>query len=84
MLFSTQAYIDTEDITAEDIPRLKESLTIVKIIIHKVNIGKPLGIQYFNAAPFLFGSDRVMKFSALTMNLLNPHLRYGQKVIILL
>ena len=35
MLFSTQAYIDTEDITAEDIPRIKESLTIVKTIFTK-------------------------------------------------
>jgi hypothetical protein len=44
--------------------RIAESLNIVKNIIQKTDVGNPLGIQYFSAAPFLFGPDRVMKFSA--------------------
>jgi hypothetical protein len=32
--------------------------------IKETDVGNPLGIQYFSAAPFLFGSDQVMKFSA--------------------
>ena len=58
------AYIEAEDISEEDIQRIAESFRIVTQIIQKTDIGNPLGIQYFSAAPFLFGPDRVMKFSA--------------------
>jgi len=53
-----------EDISEEDILRVQESLRIVTKIIQTTDIGNPMGIQYFSAAPFLFGPDRVMKFSA--------------------
>jgi hypothetical protein len=59
---------EDENISKEDekqiIQRVEESLRIVSQIIQTTDVGNPLGIQYFSAAPFLFGSDRVMKFSA--------------------
>lgn len=58
------AYMEAEDISEEDVQRIMASFKIVKGIIQKTDVGNPLGIQYFSAAPFLFGSDRVMKFSA--------------------
>ena len=44
--------------------RIANTLKIVKDDIQKTDVGNALGIQYFSAAPFLFGLDRVMKFSA--------------------
>ena len=58
------AYVEAQDISPEDIKRIAESFRIVTEIIQKTDVGNPLGIQYFSAAPFLFGGDRVMKFSA--------------------
>jgi hypothetical protein len=58
------AYMEAENISEEDVLRIEASFKIVKGIIQKTDVGNPLGIQYFSAAPFLFGSDRVMKFSA--------------------
>ncbi len=58
------AYMEAENISEEDVQRIGASFHIVKDIIQKTDVGNPLGIQYFSAAPFLFGSDRVMKFSA--------------------
>jgi hypothetical protein len=43
--------------------RIANTLQITQAI-QKTDVGNPLGIQYFSAAPFLFGSDRVMKYSA--------------------
>jgi hypothetical protein len=60
---SILAYIEAEDISAEDIQRIADSAGIVGQI-QATPVANPLGIQYFSAAPFLFGSDRVMKFSA--------------------
>jgi hypothetical protein len=40
------------------------TLKIVTEDIQKTDVGNALGIQYFSAAPFLFGPDQVMKFSA--------------------
>lgn len=57
------AYIEAEDISAEAIQRIADSARIVGQI-QSTPVANPLGIQYFSAAPFLFGSDRVMKFSA--------------------
>jgi len=57
-------YMEAENITEEDVLRIKESFRIVKQVIQTTDIGNPMGIQYFSAAPFLFGQDRVMKFSA--------------------
>ena len=47
-----------------DIKRIAKSFNIIKNDIQDTDVGNPLGIQYFSAAPFLFGPDRVMKFSA--------------------
>lgn len=51
-------------ISEEQKPRIMESLRIISTEIQKTDIGNPLEIQYFSAAPFLFGPDKVMKFSA--------------------
>lgn len=52
------------DVSDAQKQRIGASFNIVKNIIQKTDVGNPLGIQYFSAAPFLFGPDRVMKFSA--------------------
>ena len=52
------------NVTEEQKQRIAKSLNIVQNDIKKTDVGNPLGIQYFSAAPFLFGPDRVMKFSA--------------------
>jgi hypothetical protein len=59
------AYMEAEDISEEDIKRIARSFNIIKNEIQTADIGNPLGVQYFSAAPFLFGPDRVMKFSAM-------------------
>ena len=49
----------------DDKERILKSLDIVKSIKSPSNpVVNPLEAQYFSAAPFLFGSDKVMKFSA--------------------
>lgn len=48
----------------EERARTKRSLDVVQEINSKP-VANPLGVQYFSAAPFLFGTDRVMKFSAV-------------------
>lgn len=58
------AYMEAEDISEEDIQRIARTFNIIKNDIQVTDIGNPLGINYFSAAPFLFGPDRVMKFSA--------------------
>lgn len=58
------AYMEAEDISEEDIKRIAKSFNIIKNDIQVTDVGNPLGIQYFSAAPFLFGPNRVMKFSA--------------------
>jgi hypothetical protein len=67
---------EDEDISKEDekqiVQRVAESLRIVSQIIQTTDVGNPLGIQYFSAAPFLFGSDRVMKFSAKPCDEVHP------------
>ena len=35
-------------------------------------VENPLGVQYFGAAPFLFGADRVMRFSVIPSNGVKP------------
>ena len=57
------AYIEAEDISEDDIQRIANSARIVGQI-QATPVANSLGIQYFSAAPFLFGPDRVMKFSA--------------------
>jgi len=50
-----------------DLQDLKELTATLNIVITKIQtrtVRNPLQVQYFGAAPFLFGADRVMKFSA--------------------
>jgi hypothetical protein len=56
-------YIKDEHIGADAIRRILDTKTIIDGI-QATPVANPLGIQYFGAAPFLFGPDRVMKFSA--------------------
>jgi hypothetical protein len=56
------AYIESENISAEDIQRIAKSFQIIGEI-QSTPVTNPVNVQYFSAAPFLFGSDRVMKFS---------------------
>ncbi|HEY5138567.1 MAG TPA: catalase family protein, partial [Methylococcales bacterium] len=66
-----QAYIEAEDISAEAIQRIAASAQIVGQI-QSTPVANSLGIQYFSAAPFLFGTDRVMKFSAKPVAVVPP------------
>lgn len=50
--------------TDEQRARTKRSFDVVQEIKSKP-VDNPLDVQYFSAAPFLFGSDQVMKFSAI-------------------
>ncbi|MGZ8159026.1 MAG: hypothetical protein ACXWT1_13520 [Methylobacter sp.] len=61
---SIQAYVEAENISEEAMKRIAESFRIITQVIQTDDVGNPLGIQYFSAAPFLFGPERVMKFSA--------------------
>ncbi|MGR8940534.1 MAG: catalase family protein [Gammaproteobacteria bacterium] len=56
-------YIEAEKIEEDDIQRILASFKIVQSL-QSTPVANPLGIPYFSAAPFLFGPDRVMKFSA--------------------
>ena len=56
-------YIADEQIGADAIKRILDTKKIVDGI-QPTPVANPLGIHYFSAAPFLFGADRVMKFSA--------------------
>ena len=62
--FFAPKFIPVPGVTDEQKQRIEKSFDIVKNDIQKTDVGNPLGIQYFSAAPFLFGPDRVMKFSA--------------------
>lgn len=62
--FFAPLFVLDPSVTVEQKLRIAKSLEIVKEDIQKTDVGNPLGIQYFSAAPFLFGPDRVMKFSA--------------------
>ena len=49
------------------LPDLQELTTTMNIVVTKVQsktVRNPLQVQYFGAAPFLFGPNKVMKFSA--------------------
>ncbi|MGR9106418.1 MAG: catalase family protein [Gammaproteobacteria bacterium] len=56
-------YIAAENIQPDDIQRILESFKIVQQL-QATPVANPLSVPYFSAAPFLFGADRVMKFSA--------------------
>ncbi|MGZ8165453.1 MAG: catalase family protein [Methylobacter sp.] len=56
-------YMEAENISEDDLGRMAETARIFKEI-QSTPVANALGVQYFSAAPFLFGPDRVMKFSA--------------------
>ena len=57
------AFIDAENVKPDEIQRTLNSFKIIGGI-QATEVANPLGTRYFSAAPFLFGEDRVMKFSA--------------------
>lgn len=64
-------YIKAENLDQEGMQRILDTLAIVKKI-KMTAVANPLNIQYFSAAPFLFGQDRVMKFSVKPIYQINP------------
>ena len=56
------AYMTAEDIAEDDVQRILNTFKIIQQI-QSTAVANPLDIQYFSAAPFLYGPDRVMKFS---------------------
>jgi catalase len=57
-------YIAQEKLSDKDIKRILDTFKIVQQI-KATGVANPLETQYFSAAPFLFGANLVMKFSAL-------------------
>lgn len=70
-----QAYMVAENIDAAAVKRIAESAAIVHEIqapTQRPPVANPLGAQYFSAAPFLYGSDQVMKFTAIPLAEVTP------------
>ncbi len=65
------AYMDAEQIDADAIQRIGQTARIVSQIV-KTPVMNPFGVQYFGAAPFLFGADRVMRYSARPSAVVSP------------
>ena len=57
------AFVPADDWTAEDEANLEKTLKVIGQIKDKT-VRNPTEVQYFGAAPSLFGSDRAMKFAA--------------------
>ena len=49
--------------TLQDLNELRTTLNIILLKIHPQALRNPLHAQYFGASPFLFGENKVMKFS---------------------
>jgi hypothetical protein len=60
-----------EDFSVEDLAAVNETLKVIGTIQGKV-VRNPAQTRYFGAAPFLFGTNRVMKFSAEPCNPVFP------------
>jgi hypothetical protein len=56
-------FVPPPNATPEDKQRITKTLELIGGIRAKA-VANPLEVPYFGAAPFLFGPDRVMKFSA--------------------
>jgi len=65
------AYMKAENIDDVAMQRIVDSFKIVQQI-KASPVANPLGTRYFSAAPFLFGQDRVMKFSAKPCAAVSP------------
>lgn len=59
------------DMSIEEFQRVAASFAEVQKL-QAVPVANPLEVQYFSAAPFLFGADKVMKFSARPKGPLKP------------
>ena len=64
-------FLEAENLNEEDFRRIKYTAKLVGEI-KKTAVANPFNIQYFSAAPFLFGSDRVMKFSVKPIRTISP------------
>ena len=62
-IFFAPLQVTIPGITDEQKRRILNSFKIVQQI-QSMPVANPLEVRYFSAAPFLFGPDRVMKFSA--------------------
>ena len=62
-VFFAPLKVPIDGITDEQKRRIENSFKIVRQIA-SMSVANPLQVRYFSAAPFLFGPDRVMKFSA--------------------
>lgn len=62
-IFFAPLKVTIPGITDEQKRRILNSFKIVQQI-QSMPVANPLEVRYFSAAPFLFGPDRVMKFSA--------------------
>ena len=62
-IFFAPLQVPIPGITDEQKRRILNSFKIVQQI-QSMPVANPLEVRYFSAAPFLFGPDRVMKFSA--------------------
>lgn len=63
-LFFAPLQVSMPGFGAEDLKRIGRTFQIAQQIIPSKTVANPLEVQYFSAAPFAFGPDRVMKFSA--------------------
>ncbi|WP_377190478.1 catalase family protein [Ruegeria meonggei] len=65
MLRATMAAIPAfNGFTKADLAGTSASLNVIKSKIEPKTVRNPLEVQYFGAAPFLFGAGKAMKFSA--------------------
>ena len=82
------AYIAQQKLSDTDIKRIFDTFNIVQKI-QASGVANPLEVQYFSAAPFLFGADSIMKFSVKPRNLEgvsaipeNPSADYLQEALV--
>ena len=62
---------DKKPLTPAEVKTTAESLRLVKAIA-ATPVNNPLEVQYFSAAPFAFGDDKVMHFSVRPVGELKP------------
>ena len=62
--FFAPLQVEVPGITPQQKARILKSFQLVQQI-QQISTANPMEIQYFSAAPFLYGPDRVMKFSAI-------------------
>ena len=63
-IFASQNSQLPENFLLQDLKDLTTTMNIVVTKIQTQTVRNPMQVQYFGAAPFLFGANKVMKFSA--------------------